>query len=121
MMKTVAYAGTTLVGVSQDSLTYLDNEGRRCVIYFDECCINMRKLLGNGIRASGKHVGFRNSSASPAYVEIQTEPPTRFEFPKPERSTALGGTKFVPRTLPPGYGDFLGLLSSAGLATVDVG
>ena len=120
-MKKVKYRNTSVVRVDMETLTYLDDDGQECVIVFGECCANMRKFLGATVSDSEKCVGFRNSSASPAYVEILTEPPTRFEFPKPMASSVSRGSKFVPRMPALGYGEFLKLLADAGTETIDMG
>lgn len=119
-MKRVTYKETTIVRMSPSGLSYLDDDGKECFIDFAECRLTFRTQMGPDQANLLNYVGFRNSGVSPSYVELLTEPPTRFEFANPTPTSAPPGAKFVPRTVPRGYLEFRDLLADAGVATGDL-
>jgi hypothetical protein len=119
-MKSVTYSETTVVRVTKEGLTYVDDEGIESFVDFDACHANFEARFFRGSPDRPKYIGVRYSvgASGAAGIELQTDTPTRFEFPS-ARPVVPPGTQFVPRVRPRGYFEFLAVLREFSVETFD--
>jgi hypothetical protein len=108
--------------LSTAALAYLDDGGNARSVNFSTCRMNFVRDMRAAGNADDKYVGFRDSSATPPYITLLTDPPTRFEFPSPGPATRVPGAKFLIRNPQDfrAFHEFEQQLREVGAATIDL-
>src|SRR5262245_5760872 len=109
-MRVVQFRKGTLQSLDSTGMFYVDDQGNLLYIDFNICRANWIRQLNWPIKQMIPEnadwdlncVGRRNVIATPPYIELLTDPPTRFEFGHPDD-----------------YGDLRSQLDQAGCTTFD--